>query len=237
MPLTMGTLAAELGLPFNERSDAERNEVTLALDHVLTDLVPHGVVDYESEDLTIDYPPTARRFRLEPLDSLWPQIGAGYLEADDEVLLAALARLSERPGLDHADVAEVRAEDVFVALGWDWHGSRAAAIYRNLNEQDLVAGSMFPGFSIRARVTYAGLVRALLTATPDYRLPPRRLRGRPKGSRTVTRDQILTTFQQLRTQYGRAPTQRELCLSLEPRIEVRTLKAALDAYGLPWPIE
>jgi hypothetical protein len=173
--LTMGTLAAELGLPFDERSDAERDEVTLALDHVLTDLAPQGLVDYESEDFTVEYPSTARRFRVEPLDTLWPHIGAGYLEADDEVLLAALARLSERPGIDHADVAEVRAEDVFAALGWDWDGPRAVAIYRNLKEPAFVVGSMFNGYSISARVTYAGLVRALLTATPDHQLATRRL--------------------------------------------------------------
>jgi hypothetical protein len=97
---------------------------------------------------------------------------------------------------------------------------------------------MFPGYSITARVTCAGLVRVLPTATPDPEPPPtRRARGRPKGSRAVTRDQILATFGQLRTQYGRAPTQPELCRRLEPRIEVRTLRDALHAYGLPWPIE
>lgn len=238
MPLTMGKLAAELGLPFDERSDAERNEVILALDHVLSDLVPRGVVIYESDGFTIDYPPTARRFRVEPLNSMFPLIGSDYLEAEDEAFLAALARLSERPGIEYADVTEVRVEDVFAALGWDWDGPRAVTVYGNLHEQGLVAGSMFPGYSIAARVTYAGLIRALPTANPDPQPPPtRRARGRPKGSRAVTRDQIVTTFGQLRTQYGRAPTQGELCLRLEPRIEVRTLRGALEAYGLPWPIE
>ncbi len=238
MPLTIPKLAAELGLPFDERSDAERNEVIRALDHVLRDLVPAGVVHYESDGFTIDYPPTARRFRVEPLTSMFPLIRSGYLEPDDEGFLAALARLSERPGIEHADVAVVRAEEVFAALGWDWDGPRAVAVYGNLHEQGLVAGSMFPGHSIVARVTYAGLVRALPTATPDPQSPPtRRARGRPKGSRAVTRDQIVTTFGKLRTQYGRAPTQAELCLRLEPRIEVRTLRDALGAYSLRWPIE
>lgn len=238
MPLTMGKLAADLGLPFDERSDAERDEVILALDHVLRDLAPHGVVNYESEGFTIDYPPTARRFRVEPLASMFPLIRSGYLEAEDEAFLAALARLSECPGIEHADVAEVRAEEVFAALGWDWDGPRAVTVYGNLHEQGFVAGSMFPGYSIVARVTYAGLARALPTATPDPQPPPiRRARGRPKGSRAVTRDQILTTFRQLRTQYGRPPTQPELCRRLEPRIEVRTLREALDAYRLSWPIE
>jgi hypothetical protein len=238
MPLTMGKLAADLGLPFDERSDAQRNEVILALDHVLSDLVPRGVVQYESEGFTIDYPRTARRFRVEPLSSMFPLIRSGYLEAEDEAFLAALARLSERPGIEHADVAGVGAEEVFAALGWDWDGPRAVTVYGNLHEQGLVEGSMFPGYSIAARVTYAGLARALPTATPDPQSPPtRRARGRPKGSRAVTRDQIVITFGQLRTQYGRPPTQAELCRQLEPRIEVRTLRDALDAYGLFWPIE
>jgi hypothetical protein len=169
---------------------------------------------------------------------MFPLIRSGYLEPEDEAFLAALARLSERPGIEHAEVAEVRAENVFAALGWVWDGPRAATVCGNLREQGLVAGSMFPGYSIAARVTYAGLVRALPTATPDPEPPPtRRARGRPKGSRAVTRDQIVTTFRLLRTQYGRAPTQPELCQRLEPRIEVRTLRDALHAYGLPWPIE
>lgn len=236
--LTMPGLAAELGLPLDDRSDTERDEVILALDHVLRDFVARGVVDYESEGFTIGYPPTARRFRVEPLTSLWPPIRAGYLEPEDEAFLAALAGLSEHPGIHQADVAEVPAKDVFAALGWDWYGPRAHAICGDLKEQGLVAGSEFPGYSIRVRVTYAGLVRALPTATADPVSPPtRRTRGRPKGSRSVTRDQIVTTFRELRTQYGRPPTQSELCRRLEPRIEVRTLREALDAYSLPWPIE
>jgi hypothetical protein len=238
VPLTMGKLAAELGLPFDERSDRERDEVMLTLDRILTDLVRLGVVEYESEGFTVDYPPTARRFRREPLSVLWPDIRSGYLEAEDEAFLAALASLSEEPGTGQADVGHVRAEDVFANLGWDWDGPRAIGIYRNLNDQGLVAGSMFPGYSITARVTYAGLVRAQPTASAEPQpSPSRRGRGRPKGSRSVTRDQIVATFRLLRTQYGRAPTQHELCSHLEPRIEVRTLRDALDAYGLPWPIE
>ena len=238
VPLTMGRLAAELGLPFDDRSDDQRDEVMLTLDRVLCDLVPIGVVAYESEGFTIEYPATARRFREESLASLWPPIRSGYLAAEDEAFLTALASLSEYPGMHHADVAEIAAEDVFATLGWEWDGPRAASVYRNLNEQGLLAGSMFPGYSIRARVTYAGLVRALPEADPDPGRPPtRRARGRPKGSRAVTRDQIVTTFRAMRTQFGRAPTQGELCRRLEPRIEVRTLRDALDAYGLPWPIE
>ena len=238
MPLTVPKLAAELGLPFDERSDAERDEMILALDHVLRDLVARGVVDYESKGFTIGYPPTARRFRTEPLSSMWPTMPFGYLEAEDKAFLAALAGLSEHPGIHQADVAEVPAKDVFAALGWEWDGPRGHAICGNLKEQGLVAGSELSGYSIRVRVTYAGLVRALPTATADPLPPPtRRARGRPKGSRAVTRDQIMTTFRELRTQYGRPPTQAELCRRLEPPIEVRTLKDALDAYNLPWPIE
>jgi hypothetical protein len=237
IPLTMGKLADEVGLPFDERSDIERDEVLLAMDHVLVDLVPRGVVRYESDGFTVDYPATARRFRVEPMVSIFRDVRDGYLEAEDEAFLAALVNLSERPGVAHADVAEVRAEDVFAALGWDWDGPRADTVCRNLQEQDLVAGSMFPGHSISVRATLGGLVRALPAVTPDPQTPPRRARGRPKGSRTVTRDQILTTFRQLRTQFGRPPTQPELCRRLEPRIEVRTLREAMDAYGLPWPIE
>jgi hypothetical protein len=66
--------------------------------------------------------------------------------------------------------------------------------------------------------------------------PPRQ-RGRPKGTRSVPRDQIVEKFRALRSSYGRNPTQQELAASLEPRIEPRTLKAHLHDYGLPWPLE
>jgi hypothetical protein len=61
--------------------------------------------------------------------------------------------------------------------------------------------------------------------------------GRPKGTRSVTREQIIDVFRSLRTNYGRAPTQAELATNLHPRIEPRTLQEHLTAYGLPWPIE
>lgn len=71
---------------------------------------------------------------------------------------------------------------------------------------------------------------------PSAQLPPRRP-GRPKGTRSVTRDQIIDVFRSLRTNYGRAPTQAELVANLHPHIELRTLQEHLTAYGLPWPIE
>jgi len=64
-----------------------------------------------------------------------------------------------------------------------------------------------------------------------------RSRGRPKGTRSVTRDEILEKFRSLRANYGRNPTQAELAANLNPRIEVRTLKDHLTDYGLTWPIE
>jgi hypothetical protein len=68
------------------------------------------------------------------------------------------------------------------------------------------------------------------------RTGPRRP-GRPKGTRSVTRDEILEKFRSFRANYGRNPTQRELADNLNPRIEPRTLQQHLTDYGLPWPIE
>ena len=67
--------------------------------------------------------------------------------------------------------------------------------------------------------------------------PQPRRPGRPKGTRSVTRDEILEKFRSLRANYGRNPTQRELADNLNPRIEPRTLQQHLTDYGLPWPIE
>ena len=64
-----------------------------------------------------------------------------------------------------------------------------------------------------------------------------RRRGRPKGTRSVPRKQIIDRFRSLRANYGRNPTEVELVANLNPRIEVRTLQEHLTDYELPWPIE
>lgn len=70
------------------------------------------------------------------------------------------------------------------------------------------------------------------------RTPPHpRNRGRPKGTRSVPKQQIIDRFRSLRTSYGRNPTQSELAANLNPRIEVRTLEDHLTDYDLAWPIE
>ncbi len=66
---------------------------------------------------------------------------------------------------------------------------------------------------------------------------PKRRRGRPSGTLSVTRAQIFEKFRSLRVNYGRNPTQQELADNLKPRIEVRTLQDHLTAYDLSWPIE
>lgn len=128
-PLTVGKVAEEVGLPLGGLRAEERNPIILGLDRVLRDLAPHGFVIYDSGGHTIEYPPAARRFRTEPLTAAWSELRSGYLDPDDEAFLAALAALSEKAGDDRADVEEVDGHDAFAALGWEWDGSRAFAIY------------------------------------------------------------------------------------------------------------
>jgi hypothetical protein len=232
--LTLPRLAAEVGFSLSERPDREQKAITLSLDHVLRDLTSLELL-VESPDGAIHFRPEARLYRTEPLETLWPQIAQGFLDPTDEAYLVVLGRLSEQPS-SPPDVSEVPSTDVFETAGWDWDRHRSLAVEHNLFGLDLIAGRAFPERSF-LRVTYKGLVRTTRIAEPG-KLPLRRSRrrGRPRGSRAVTRDQIVTTFHGLRRQYGRDPTQAELCAHLNPRIEVRTLKDALDAYGLPWPL-
>lgn len=160
-PLMLWQLAEELGLHVNGQPPEIANPIVHGLDHVLRDLAPHGLVHYDSDGHEVGYPPAARRFRTEPLTATWPELRSGYLDAEEEQFLAAVARVSERPGDDRADVAEVDAQDVFRDLGWDWDGSRAVAVFGNLKGRFLVEGRMYGGPTIQLRVTYAGLVRAL----------------------------------------------------------------------------
>jgi hypothetical protein len=77
--------------------------------------------------------------------------------------------------------------------------------------------------------------------TPSEEPPPiparNPRRGRPKGSRSSSRQGIVDTYRSLRASYGRAPTQRELASNLDPPIARRTLQQHLREYGLPWPPE
>lgn len=160
-PLTVEKLAEEVGLPLTGRPADEANSIILGLDHVLRDLAPHGLVQYTSDSLTIGYPSAARRYRTEPLTATWAELRSGYLDADDEAFLIALARLSERQDEDRADVVEVDAHDVVDALGWGWErGNRPYTIYGHLKQRFFVEGRLYGGPTIYARVTYAGLVRA-----------------------------------------------------------------------------
>ena len=62
-------------------------------------------------------------------------------------------------------------------------------------------------------------------------------RGRPKGSRSSSRQAIIDTYRSLRASYGRPPTQGELASNLDPPIAKRTLQQHLREYGLTWPPE
>ena len=83
-----------------------------------------------------------------------------------------------------------------------------------------------------------GRRRTTASAGGDGRgAPRRRSSGRPKGTRSATRDQIVEAFQTYRATHHRRPTQVQLAANLKPPIAVRTLQALLAEYGLPWPIE
>lgn len=73
--------------------------------------------------------------------------------------------------------------------------------------------------------------------TPSEEPAPSPRRGRPKGSRSSSRQGIIDTYRSLRTSYGRAPTQGELASNLDPPIAKRTLQQHLREYGLTWPPE
>ena len=180
--LPVWRLAEELGFRVNGVADDQRNPIILNLDHVLRDLAPHGLVEYDSGGHDIGYQLGAIRVRNEPLTSVWWELRAGFITPEDEEFLVALARLSEQPSEERADVVEVDAMDVFADLGWDWDSDRAVRIFGHLKERLFVEGRMFGGPSIMMRPTYAGLVRAyddtgaILREAEDH-LHMRRLRA------------------------------------------------------------
>ncbi len=115
---------------------------------------------------------------------------------------------------------------------------------------ELSAAATFEGDANVAAPRLLGVTRIRLTTAaptpatavvegdPGTAAAPRpRRRGRPKGTLSVTRTDIVETFRALRTNYGRNPTQQELADNVKPRIDRRTLQSHLTSYDLPWPIE
>ncbi len=157
--LTIGGLAEDLGLPFGPLSDTERNDVTMAIDNVLRDLAPYGLVTHNPGGYTIEHPPEARRYRIEPLSSKWSEMRAGYLAPDEEAYLSAVARLSEKPGERMAEVVSVPFPEVFAELGWDYDWDRAFTLTNDVC--GFVQARMYGGGGGGIRIAYAGLVRVL----------------------------------------------------------------------------
>ena len=74
-------------------------------------------------------------------------------------------------------------------------------------------------------------------ASPDRPQPQRARRGRPKGTRSASREQIIDAYRTFRDSHQRKPTQAQLAANLRPPIAPRTLQDLLREYRLPWPLE
>ncbi len=146
------------------------------------------------------------------------------------------ALAGERPLVSRRAVLGLREAGLFMVVSERRHLLRlylAPDARQRLAQQSLPIGNLPRIETISARI--AGAARA------DCRVGPavtaNRRPGRPKGTRSVPRQQIIDRFRSLHANYGRHPTQRELADNLDPRIEPRTLQQHLADYGLPWPIE
>jgi len=62
-----------------------------------------------------------------------------------------------------------------------------------------------------------------------------RRRGRPRGVRNVSRDELLTAYRKLRAELDRRPKQRELGLRLHAK--PRQIRQWLTDFELRWPPE
>ncbi len=138
------------------------------------------------------------------------------IKADPNVLVNALARLMADDGfsVDEALALVERGQRI-------WWGNQ---------RRGLVA-------MLEARTAKLGTVSRDGAVEPPGKASARRRRGRPPGTRTLTKAQIVETYRTLKLSYGRQPTQQELVANMTPRIEVRALQDHLGAYELPWPIE
>ena len=133
-----------------------------ALAHALDDLRGIGALEFEDYEWI---QPTAATWQIRDgvrLQTGWPRLVAGTLNAEREAVLAAAARLSEVRYDDWADMTWTTAEAIRSELGWAADEHDLTFITQDLERAGLIERSAMTGglAAIHIRPRYAGVVRA-----------------------------------------------------------------------------
>ena len=151
-----GRVASRLGISPDDRARDD------ALTHALDDLRGVGALSFT------DYAwiePTAATWQIREgvrLQSGWPALVRGSLNAEREQVLAAAVRLSETRHDDWADMTSTTGQAVRDELGWSEDEHDIHLIAHDLEAAGLIELTAMAGgdASLHIRPTYAGVVRA-----------------------------------------------------------------------------
>jgi hypothetical protein len=221
---TFDGLVSDLA-PLDGPSVVPTIEMQRSVNHVLDDLEWLRLID-ASQPYRIMYPSDARRFRNQPLASVWSSLPHGYLERDEEAFLEVVAHLSEQPGEAMADVADVSGDEVALQLSGEWTAHRVLDAFRHLKEQGYVDGQAF-GQSVHIRITYASLIRA-------GQRPPDSLTARHVGLNVRNATELQRRFCEWRTVDKGKVTRARFAEELE--VSDATVGRWCRDYRQPWKV-
>jgi hypothetical protein len=155
----MPHLAVALGVKAQATwGDAAERDVDTAIISACDDLEQIGLI--ETKHWTHVAPTLqARPYRKESLRGLWPRLGVGDLDPDEERFLHGIAALSEAEHEDYAESRWIVTSEAFERLGWEWDRGRSLALIKVLDAHLFIAKRLTVGDSHNVRIRLAGAVR------------------------------------------------------------------------------
>lgn len=142
----MPQLGVALGLKSKPRWGIETDaDINYALIAACSDLEQVNLI--EVGDGWINVMPTvnSRPYRTASPRQLWPVLGEGHLDPDEDTFLRILVTRSQVEHEDWAEAQWVTSSALFADLGWEWDEYRSRVIIHVLEEQYFVDTQMTVG--------------------------------------------------------------------------------------------
>ena len=141
--------------------DAAERDVDSAIVAACDDLEQIGLIVTGQNWAHVAPATVSRPYRTESLRRLWPNLGAGDLDPDEELFLNTVVMLSEVEHDEWAGARWIMTSEAFQQLDWDWDRRRSLALIKVLDEHLFLEKQLTVGDSHRVRIRLSGAVRSM----------------------------------------------------------------------------
>lgn len=136
--------------------------------HAVVDLDSIGLLDHRDRH-DVRFTPATRQIRDgAAISTVYPDLIAPYLDAEQAAFLEAALRLAETQHDDYASVVDIDARDVLTDLGWDPATVDYYGICAALEDLGFVRQTPFMGGRVDLRPTYRGAVKVTRQIATDW---------------------------------------------------------------------